>query len=461
MFTEMHVRNFKSWQESGPIKMEPVTGFFGTNSSGKSSLLQALLLMKQTTESADRRQVLDLGDEDSLVSLGLIGDVLHRHDLKSRLEFGFSWRSSEPIWASDPTDPDVDLFVESDLSFHTSIRVQSGVQYVERFSYNTGDVNVAYSRRKQPSRKVREYDLQATIRGDAQYLKRIQGRAWGLPPPVRCYGFPHEAFAYFQNSEFMYVFELELERQFGEQLFYLGPLRRFPNREYRWQGAMPSSVGIAGGRTIEALLASDQQPKIARALKSNGYAKKLYPPRDVVGTWLRELDLLQEFDIKRLTEDTDIYRVEVQRAAGSARVQLPDVGFGVSQVLPVLALLACVPKGSVVVLEQPELHLHPSVQSGLADVILETARVRRAQIIVESHSEHLLTRIQRRIAEDEYPKDDVALYFCAQDEGRSRIESLGLDEFGRFSNWPQDFFGDLMGEAGAMVKAGARRTQSR
>ena len=147
MFTEMRVRNFKSWSDSGPIRLAPVTGFFGTNSSGKTSLLQALLLMRQTTESADRRQVLDLGDERSLVSLGLIGDVLHGHDLKSRLEFGFSWRSSEPIRVADPTEPEVDLFEESDLSFHTAIRVRSGFQYVESFSYDTGDTHVAYSRR--------------------------------------------------------------------------------------------------------------------------------------------------------------------------------------------------------------------------------------------------------------------------------------------------------------------------
>ena len=459
MFTEMRVRNFKSWEDSGPIGMAPVTGFFGTNSSGKTSLLQALLLLKQTTESTDRRQVLDLGDERSPVSLGLIGDVLHRHDLKSRLEFGFSWRRSEPIWGPDPANPEANLLEESELSFHTAIRVRNGVQYVEEFAYDASDIHVAYSRRKRQSRKNPEYDIEATVKGDTQHLRRIQGRAWSLPPPVRCYGFPHEVFAYFQNPEFLYLLELELEleQQFGEKLFYLGPLRQYPNREYRWQGSIPSSVGIAGGRAIEALLASDLQPRIARALKSNGYAKKLYPPIDVVEAWLRELDLVQSFDIKRIADDTDIYRVEIRRSTESARVLLPDVGFGVSQVLPVLVLLACVPKGSVVILEQPELHLHPAVQAALADILLETARVGRAQIILESHSEHLLGRIQRRIAEDVDSKDDVALYFCDHGDRRSSIERLEINEFGQIANWPSRFFGDPIGEAVAMVKAGARR----
>ena len=280
---------------------------------------------------------------------------------------------------------------------------------------------------------------------------------------MRYYGFPYSSFSQFENSGFLSHFVVSLERLF-EKLYYLGPLREKARRAYPWQDKMPSSVGVSGERAIEALLASDQrshQEGIARELKSNGYAKKLYPVSQVVRLWLQELEIVESFDVQQIASDWNHYRVMIKRDLDSAEVLLPDVGFGVSQVLPVLVLLAFVPKGSVVILEQPELHLHPSVQSGLADIILETARVRRAQVILESHSEHLLTRIQRRVAEESYPKDDVALYFCAQREGRSTIEPLGLDEFGRISNWPQNFFGDLIGEAGAMVEAGVRRSRRR
>ena len=74
--------------------LAPVTGFFGTNSSGKTSLLQALLLLKQTSESGDPKQVLDLGDEWKAVSLGLMTDIIHNHDRRSRLVFGFTWRDT-------------------------------------------------------------------------------------------------------------------------------------------------------------------------------------------------------------------------------------------------------------------------------------------------------------------------------------------------------------------------------
>lgn len=459
MFTEMRVCNFKSWKDSGPIRLAPVTVFFGTNSSGKTSLLQSLLLMKQTAESPDRRQVLDLGDDRSDMWLGLIGDILHRHELDRQLELGFSWRNAVPVSTTNTGDAGYDLIADSAMSFRTAIRVSGGNQYVQEFAYETDRARILYARKSKQSRKNPEYNLTASVNGDEDYLRRIQGRPWSLPAPMKCYGFPDEVYAYFQNPQFLSLFELELDRHFSESVYYLGPLRRFPAREYRWQGAVPSSVGVDGGRAIETLLASDRLPKIARALKSNGHAKKLYSPRDVVRQWLGELELANSFEISPIADNTDIYRVEIQRSERSAPVLLPDMGFGVSQVLPVLTMLACVPKGSVVILEQPELHLHPAVQSGLADIVLETARVGRAQILIESHSEHLMTRIQRRLAEQLDTNDRVAAYFCAQEDGNSRIEGLGLDEYGRISNWPRNFFGDLMGEASAMVEAGVRRSR--
>ena len=79
-------------------------------------------------------------------------------------------------------------------------------------------------------------------------------------------------------------------------------------------------------------------------------------------------------------------------------VRLTDVGFGVSQVLPVLILCSYAPEGSILILEHPEAHLHPKVQSELADVLIDVVKNRNVQIILESHSEHLLLRLMRRIA---------------------------------------------------------------
>lgn len=129
------------------------------------------------------------------------------------------------------------------------------------------------------------------------------------------------------------------------------------------------------------------------------------------------------------------------------------MGFGVSQILPVLVLCYYVPEESILILEQPEIHLHPSVQTGLADVFIDAIETRKVQIVLESHSEYLLRRLQRRIAEEKLSKDTAALYFCDIVDGVSRLTPLELDMFGNITNWPKDFFGDEFGEMAAATQA--------
>lgn len=460
MFNRMGADNFKSWRATGDIELAPVTGFFGTNSSGKSSLLQLLLLMKQTTASADRRQVLNLGGDDrSPASLGLIRDVVFNHDLERALGFRFEWRPPDPIRPPDPVRPSGSLFSAEVVAFETVVAVRQDQLYVERFEYRSEDTRIDMMSSKAPRhRRDPEYQLNATVAGRENFLTRVAGRAWPLPPPAKCYGFPDEVLAYFQNSEFVGSFELELERQFGERVFYLGPLRSYPERQYTWQGSRPADVGRAGDRAIEALLASRLRGKPnARRINSRGRAVRRISVEEHVAGWLKDLDLISSFDVERISEDADIYRVLVRRSAKSTPVLLTDVGFGVSQILPVLVLLAYVPAGSTVLLEQPEIHLHPAVQAGLADVILETAQVRGVQVLVESHSEHLLKRLQRRVAEERAKAEDIALYFCDHDGTASKIERLALNVLGEIDNWPTNFFGDPLGETAAIVTAGLRR----
>ena len=133
------------------------------------------------------------------------------------------------------------------------------------------------------------------------------------------------------------------------------------------------------------------------------------------------------------------------------------MGIGVSQVLPVLVLCYYVPEGSTIIFEQPELHLHPSVQAGLADVFIDVIKNRNVQIILESHSEHMLRRLQRHIAEETFSTDEAKLYFCEMMNGESMLTPLDIDMFGNIHNWPDDFFGDLAGDMVAAFDAGLRR----
>ena len=177
----------------------------------------------------------------------------------------------------------------------------------------------------------------------------------------------------------------------------------------------------------------------------------------MIAHWLNELGLIHEFSLDEIAKGTNLYRAMVRTSSSGVPTALTDVGFGVSQVLPALVLLYYVPEGSTVLMEQPEIHLHPSVQSGLADVMLNVAEARNVQIIVESHSEHLMRRLQRRVAEEAASPDDVKLYFISATEGVAQASDLVLNEWGEIENWPDKFFGDDVGEIVAITQNALRR----
>ena len=184
---------------------------------------------------------------------------------------------------------------------------------------------------------------------------------------------------------------------------------------------------------------------------------QLRPTEEQIPKWLQRLDLIDSYRLNPIPNTETGYEFLVRKYKGGPEVRLTDVGFGVSQVLPVLVLCYYVPEGSILILEQPEAHLHPKVQSELADLLIEVVKNRKLQIILESHSEHLILRLMRRIAEEQISADDTAFYFCEMNEGTSEIERLNVDDYGNITNWPQNFFGDATGDLVEKTKAEMKR----
>lgn len=130
---------------------------------------------------------------------------------------------------------------------------------------------------------------------------------------------------------------------------------------------------------------------------------------------------------------------------------------GVSQVLPVIVAALFAQPGHIVLIEEPESHLHPSAEAVLADLFVQVAQEGKVQFIVETHSEHLLMRLQRRIAEDAIAPKDIAIYFSKRTNSTAAIESLRLTQGGDIENWPENFFGDEMAELTARAVAALRK----
>ena len=455
MLTSLSLENFKAWERIDKMRLAPITALFGTNSSGKSSVLQYLLMLKQTADSPDRQQSVFLGEEKSdksLVVFGTFDDLVYKGAASKSVGFALSWSLERELNVRDPEDPKAEpVLAGRDIAYSARVdRDSAGAPSVSRMSYGFAGHEFVM----QPSADAKKgtagkYDL--VVKGGRFGLKKIQGRPpVGFAPPVKCYGFPDDVRAAYQNAGVLSDLEFAFEQQM-QRTYYLGPLREYPFRDYRWSGAEPQDMGRRGEKFVAALLSAAQRKvKIGKGKGAKGIEAK-------VAYWLKELGLIHDFRVAEVSKSNNLYEVRVRRSADSADVLLPDVGFGVSQVLPVLVLCYYVPEGSTILLEQPEIHLHPMVQRGLADVFIDVAKKRNVQIIVESHSEHMLRRLQRRVAEGALTKDGAALYFCAARNGGSEITELRLNIFGDIENWPPDFFGNEMEDIHATARAARSR----
>lgn len=448
MLTHLHLKNFKSWRDTGDIALRPITAVFGANSSGKSALIQALLLLKQTAEASDSNLTFHFGGANALANLGDFGSLVHQHDRANPVEVSLGWESaslsSRLEWlgiSHTNSYLNLEFTVRADQRHSSDTPVST-----ELMVYRLGKAE--FGMRRQPGRT--DFDL---ITGGVGIQPRLgePPDPQPLPRPIKCYGFPTETQLHFGGaialSQLTFALELCLR-----DIYYLGPLRAQPQRDYRWSGARPTDVGRAGELAVDAVLGSR---------KTNGHGRSSptmfeFALEQQISDLFGEIGLLHNFRVEQIG-DNPLYQVKVKQSETGPEALITDVGFGVSQILPVLVLCFYAPKGSTIILEQPEIHLHPAVQSALADVLIAARQRRDVQIIIESHSEHLLRRLQRRIAEETLPQSDLSVYFCENDGAESNLTTLELDTYGNIKNWPEHFFGDEFGEMAAMTEAAIER----
>ncbi|MGL5340555.1 MAG: DUF3696 domain-containing protein [Aeromonas veronii] len=411
MFTGLKLTNFKAWQDTGLISLKPVTMLLGTNSSGKSTLIQSLLLLKQTVRSPDRSIHLNLGGDEvnDLFNFGDFDDVLHQGFVGAR-QFSLSF-----------------TFLS-----HAPSRIDNGTFFCSYGQNSAGGVAIQEWRvgtNEQQFKSIRREKGAYSLTVDEEIQPRAKGRHIC---PERSVSLSAEAIvALGQDGAVLEDLSLSIRREL-ENIIYLGPLRRKPERDYVWNKSKPGEMGSDGHRAIDVLLASalikgDDQNRIIEG----------------VSKWLVRMKVADKLEVKQVGRSTR-YELVVHRDGVEANLR--DVGIGISQVLPVLTIAYFAPSGSTIILEEPEIHLHPLAQSVLAELFVEVSKERNVQFIVESHSEHLFRRMQTLIARQSIRPQDAAMYFVERDGSAARLRSLELDDFGRVKNWPESFFGDALGE---------------
>lgn len=456
MLTKLHLKNFKAWKDTGSIRLAPLTVIFGANSAGKSSLGHLLLALKQTALSTDRKRALHLGDASTLIDLGTFADCMHGHDLVNSLDFRLRWDLPKPLEVRDPLQTTwrcQGSGLELDVSLVAGKSGQPEVKSLQYGLINGGELVLDVQLSRGENRKL-------SLDSDHYKFVMADGRKWPLEEPEKFYRVSEISMARFKNAGFLTDFALATETMLGS-LSYLGPLRNHPQRTYQWSGDTQEGVGQVGENTIAAILAAQNEGRML----NRGPKKTRQSFAEFVAGWLKDLGVIHSFVVKPVAEGRKEYEVLVRTHAKAPEVKITDVGFGVSQVLPVLVQAFYCPPNSTVWMEQPEIHLHPQVQAELADVFIsairssENGKARNVQLIIESHSEHFLNRLQRRIAEGEITPDDVAIYFCKRAGSATELEPLEVNRFGDIENWPENFFGDEMADLTARTIAAMDRQQ--
>ena len=204
----------------------------------------------------------------------------------------------------------------------------------------------------------------------------------------------------------------------GERIQHVSPLRASPRRYY----LLDRHYARASLDTQDGALLAD-------------ILKKKKPVREHVNKWLRNFGLsVNVHDVRDI-----IQSIKVEQ--NGLDLDLTDVGFGISQVLPVIVQGFLAEANSMTLIEQPEIHLHPKMQADLADLFVDMVKTTRSKILVETHSEYILKRLRRRIAEGVISAEDVGIYLVHGTLGKNRssyIEQAKIGKMGAFK-WPKDF----------------------
>ena len=214
---------------------------------------------------------------------------------------------------------------------------------------------------------------------------------------------------------------------------YIGPLREYPSRLYEVSGENPASVGIRGEFAPEVLF---RQRELLR----------------LVNEWVGRFEFGFFIECKPVNQGA--FSIMLRRNPKIPPINLADTGFGLSQVLPLIVQGFYAERGSLIIAEQPEIHLNPRLQALLADLFCEVARKER-NVLVETHSEHLILRLRRLLAERKIKVDEVALYYVEKSHDRSTIREIPIEENGhiKIEDWPRGFFEDSLRESLGLATA--------
>ena len=398
--TKIAVSGFKSLAEECAIDIRPLTILAGANSSGKSSIMQPLLMLKQTLEAPY--------DPGPLLIDG------------PNVQFTLA----EQFLSALPNGKRTDRF-QIQIQTHKS-NVFNAVQATFRKGKNGIEIVEMTKENLNPDQALSTKSLTLYPEMSSEKIKSLGNqdpafKNFDIVKRSRCFLYLGS-----QDSSGFY----EVTYGFGAYIFntiHLPGLRGNPERTYKLTSTGPRYPGTF--ENYAANIIHEWQETGDERLKTLADALHTLGLTGQVGT-KKIADTRIELQVGRLRDD---------RTSETDMVSIADVGFGVSQVLPVLVALIVAEPGQLVYLEQPEMHLHPRAQVALAQILAAAAK-RGVRVVAETHSSLLLLAVQTLVAEGDLSPELVKLHWFTRDEnGATKIDTADLDEAGAYGDWPEDF----------------------
>ena len=509
MLHALELENFKAFGKRARIPFAPITLIFGENSAGKSTILQALNLLKQTEDSRVAGASLLLQAKNGIVDLGDFQEFLFDHDPKRTL----SIRVETAIDELDIDYPLLPMYMSNEVGIELSFKRSSHEEDVllDQIGIYAGEsskciakfkclgqmsnisVDFAdYSRppspltatkciwltqepeywepqfrydkeRKEVILQFLKYRVQNLLKDDSQkdpdflndsldaledfieffssdfdleaYISKMHKEEIGCDISLGVQAF-FPIFHLFHptvrgrsaTNQLAIITGVAL-KQTLEALFPMGPFRKPPERQYTFGGTTPQHVGYQGDLLPDLLLRRDDLVEQANK-------------------WLKQLDIDYELEIKSAEAFSgDLFQVRLIdiRRKEPVSVALADVGYGISQLLP-FVVQSLVPGKRIISIEQPEVHVHPKLQADIGDLLAEAIKSEK-QFIIETHSEHLILRLQRLVRNKLLEPEDVSVIYVSRRPEGAKAERLHLDEDGDFiDDWPNGFFTERLRE---------------
>ncbi|MDE0466708.1 MAG: AAA family ATPase [Candidatus Poribacteria bacterium] len=399
--TKIAVKGFKSIAEECEIDIRPLTILAGANSSGKSSIMQPLLMLKQTLEASyDPGPLLIDGPNVQFTEASQFLSTLPNGKRADRFQIQIQIHKSN-----------VSNAVQT-----TFRKGKNGIEIVEMTKENSG-----------PDQTLSAKSLTLYPDMSPEEIKSLDDQ----DPELKNFDIVKRSRCFlYLGSQHSSTRLYEVTYGFGTDIFnsiHLPGLRGNPERSYKLTSTGPWYPG-AFGNYAASIIHKWQETKDER-LK-------------VLADALYILGLTGKVSTKRIGDigvEVQVGRLPHDRVSEMDMVNIADVGIGVSQVLPILVAVIAAEPGQLVYLEQPELHLHPRAQIALARVLADAAK-RGVRVVAETHSSLLLLGVQTLVAEGDLPPELVKLHwFSRQEDGVTEVNSADLDEAGAYGEWPEDF----------------------